>query len=128
MSVDKNAGAIDPNTTRDATSTRVVFAPQWLNARPGLDVSMPFGLGYTFTGSRSSAVSGFGVDGGGDFSVGLNLLYECAQTRNVPRREGHYNLSTHLPWHSSSAECYRISVSFRNCLRSATATISRSCS
>ncbi len=29
---------------------------------------------------------------------GLNLHYESAQTRRVPRREGHYNLSTHLPW------------------------------
>ncbi len=29
---------------------------------------------------------------------GLNLLYESAHTRTVPRRDGHYNLSTHLPW------------------------------
>lgn len=29
---------------------------------------------------------------------GLNLLYESAQTRGVPRRSGWYNLSTHLPW------------------------------
>ena len=29
---------------------------------------------------------------------GLNLHYESAQTRQVPRREGYYNLSTHLPW------------------------------
>jgi 3-deoxy-7-phosphoheptulonate synthase len=29
---------------------------------------------------------------------GLNLLYESAQTRTVPRREGHYDLTTHLPW------------------------------
>lgn len=28
----------------------------------------------------------------------LNLLYESAQTRSVPRRSGWYNLSTHLPW------------------------------
>jgi 3-deoxy-7-phosphoheptulonate synthase len=28
----------------------------------------------------------------------LNLWYESAQTRRVPRREGYYNLSTHLPW------------------------------
>ncbi|MGE3107056.1 MAG: 3-deoxy-7-phosphoheptulonate synthase class II [Phycisphaerales bacterium] len=28
----------------------------------------------------------------------LNLLYESAQTRRVPRREGFYNLTTHLPW------------------------------
>lgn len=29
---------------------------------------------------------------------GLNLHYESAQTRQVPRREGHYALTTHLPW------------------------------
>jgi len=29
---------------------------------------------------------------------GLNLHYESAQTRSVPRRDGHYLLTTHLPW------------------------------
>ena len=29
---------------------------------------------------------------------GLHLYYEQAQTRQVPRRTGWYNLSTHLPW------------------------------
>jgi 3-deoxy-7-phosphoheptulonate synthase len=29
---------------------------------------------------------------------GLSLPYEAAQTRRVPRREGHYDLTTHLPW------------------------------
>jgi 3-deoxy-7-phosphoheptulonate synthase len=29
---------------------------------------------------------------------GLHLFYEQAQTRQVPHREGWYNLSTHLPW------------------------------
>jgi 3-deoxy-7-phosphoheptulonate synthase len=29
---------------------------------------------------------------------GLNLYYEHAQTRQVPRRTGWYNLSTHFPW------------------------------
>jgi 3-deoxy-7-phosphoheptulonate synthase len=29
---------------------------------------------------------------------GLNLFYESAQTRRVPRREGFYDLTTHLPW------------------------------
>lgn len=28
----------------------------------------------------------------------LSLEYESAQTRQVPRRDGWYNLSTHLPW------------------------------
>jgi 3-deoxy-7-phosphoheptulonate synthase len=29
---------------------------------------------------------------------GLHLLYEQAQTRQVPRQEGWYDLSTHFPW------------------------------
>jgi 3-deoxy-7-phosphoheptulonate synthase len=29
---------------------------------------------------------------------GLNLLYESAQTRQVPRRKGHWDLTTHFPW------------------------------
>lgn len=29
---------------------------------------------------------------------GLSLHYESAQTRTVPRRSGHYLLTTHLPW------------------------------
>jgi 3-deoxy-7-phosphoheptulonate synthase len=29
---------------------------------------------------------------------GLNLLYESAQTRQVPRRAGWYDLTTHFPW------------------------------
>ena len=29
---------------------------------------------------------------------GLNLHYEAAQTRKVPRHEGHYLLTTHMPW------------------------------
>jgi hypothetical protein len=53
-----------------------VFSPQWLNAAPGLDVSLPVGVGYTFKGGRSSAVTGFGVPGGGDFSIGVNLTYQ----------------------------------------------------
>ena len=29
---------------------------------------------------------------------GLSLHYEAAQTKTVPRREGYYDLATHLPW------------------------------
>lgn len=29
---------------------------------------------------------------------GLHLLYEQSQTREVPRRNGWYNLTTHMPW------------------------------
>jgi 3-deoxy-7-phosphoheptulonate synthase len=29
---------------------------------------------------------------------GLNLTYEAAQTQRVPRRDGFYDLTTHMPW------------------------------
>lgn len=29
---------------------------------------------------------------------GLNLVYEASQTRKVPRRDGYYDQTTHLPW------------------------------
>jgi 3-deoxy-7-phosphoheptulonate synthase len=46
---------------------------------------------------------------------GLNLHYEAALTREVPRRVGYYDLSTHMPWigertrdlHSAHVEFFR---------------------
>ncbi len=76
LSIDKNPGALDPNSTRDAWSLRAVFSPQMLNVAPGLDLAIPVGIGYTPKGSRSSVVGGFGVEGGGDVSVGLNFTYQ----------------------------------------------------
>lgn len=75
LSVEKRPQALDPNSTRDAYSMRVVFSPQYLNILPGLDVSVPLGLGYTPRGSRSSVVSGFGAENGGDMSIGLSATY-----------------------------------------------------
>jgi 3-deoxy-7-phosphoheptulonate synthase len=36
---------------------------------------------------------------------GLHLYYEQAQTRQVPRRTGWYNLSTHFPWIGERTRC-----------------------
>jgi 3-deoxy-7-phosphoheptulonate synthase len=49
----------------------------------------------TLTGTQAGEISRV------DFFTsheGLHLPYEQAQTRQVPRRVGWYNLSTHLPW------------------------------
>ncbi len=49
----------------------------------------------TLTGSNPSDINRV------DFFTsheGLHLLYEQVQTRQVPRRSGWYNLSTHFPW------------------------------
>ncbi|WP_119153558.1 DUF1302 domain-containing protein [Caldimonas tepidiphila] len=64
----------NPQAERDAAAMRLVLSPSYRQALPGLDLSVPVGLGYTF--GRSSALGpGFGPEKGGDFSLGLNGTY-----------------------------------------------------
>lgn len=76
-SITKNAAELDPNTSRDAWGLRFVFEPQWFQAAPGLDLSMPIGLGYNPKGN-SSVVQLFngGVEHGGDLSIGVKGVYQ----------------------------------------------------
>lgn len=74
LSITKNPEALDPNTTRDALGIRFVLEPAYYQVLDGLDISVPIGVGYTPYG-RSSAVGGFGVENGGDLSVGINGDY-----------------------------------------------------
>ncbi|WP_225869747.1 DUF1302 domain-containing protein [Glaciimonas sp. PCH181] len=74
-SITKNPGTLDPNSTRDAWSLRTVYEPSYRQVLPGLDISVPFGISYTPKGSRSSVVGGFGVENGGDMSIGINGAY-----------------------------------------------------
>jgi 3-deoxy-7-phosphoheptulonate synthase len=57
--------------------------------------------GIEFASALGDNASGPADGGNIDFYVSheaLHLEYESAQTRTVPRRRGHYNLTTHLPW------------------------------
>lgn len=76
-SISMNPAALDPNTTRDAVAFRTVLAPNYYQVLPGLDLSVPIGLGYNPSG-RSSAIFAFngGVKHGGDFSIGLTGEYQ----------------------------------------------------
>lgn len=77
LSISRNPAALDPNTTRDALAFRVVLSPTYYQVLPGLDVSVPIGLGYNPKG-KSSALFAFngGVEHGGDFSIGITGEYE----------------------------------------------------
>jgi hypothetical protein len=70
-------GTIDPNSTRDAVNLRGVFAPAYRQVIPGVDLSVPIGLGYAPRGSRSRALgAGASIaDGGGDISLGVSGTY-----------------------------------------------------
>ncbi|MES2262552.1 MAG: DUF1302 domain-containing protein [Pseudomonadota bacterium] len=73
-SIGRNPAALDPNTTRDAFGLRAVFEPSYFQVADGLDLTLPLGIGYTPSG-RSSAVGSFGVEKGGDVSIGVKADY-----------------------------------------------------
>ncbi len=76
-SITQNPTALDPNVDRDAWGFRTVFEPAYYQVSPGLDISVPIGLGYNPHG-KSSVVAAFngGVDHGGDLSIGVNGDYQ----------------------------------------------------
>lgn len=76
LSVTDNRGALDSNTTRDATALRVLAEPAYFQIGDGIDLTVPVGLGVVLDG-RSSAVSksGFGNTHAGDWSIGLKATY-----------------------------------------------------
>jgi hypothetical protein len=70
-------GGLDPNTTKGAFAFRMLFEPQYFQVLPGLDLSVPVGVGYTF-GGRSSAIFNFagGASNAGDYGIGLKGKYQ----------------------------------------------------
>lgn len=75
LKVKKNAAVVNPTGTRDAWAARGVFEPVYRRVVPGLDLSVPVGLGYAPKGSRSRALGPGTPEGGGDLSLGLNGTY-----------------------------------------------------
>lgn len=74
LSVTKNAAMLNPNSDESAWAVRMVYAPTYRQVSPGLDLTPSIGVGYTQ--GRSSAVGpGFGVDKGGDLTLGLSGTY-----------------------------------------------------
>jgi hypothetical protein len=70
-------GGLDPNTTKGAWAFRAIFEPQYFQVLPGLDLSIPVGVGYNF-GGRSSAIANFagGASSAGDYSIGVKGTYQ----------------------------------------------------
>ncbi|MES2258239.1 MAG: DUF1302 family protein [Pseudomonadota bacterium] len=74
LSVKLNPNALALFSTRDAWGGRVSYTPTYRQALSGLDLSVPFSISY-FPKGKSSAVAGFGVDKGGDMSLGIEATY-----------------------------------------------------
>lgn len=75
LSITANPQALDPSATRDAVGVQLVFAPDYYQVLPGLDISVPIGIGYNPVGK--SSVIGFNGGGyhTGDFTLGIKGTY-----------------------------------------------------
>lgn len=74
LSVTKNASMLNPNSDESAWAVRMIYAPTYRQVSPGLDLTPSIGVSYTQ--GRSSAVGpSFGVDKGGDLTLGLAGTY-----------------------------------------------------
>lgn len=76
LSVTRNVEALDPNATRDATSVRLQFQPEYFQVLPQVDVQVPLNIGYGLSGRSSVNGAGFLPEHGGDVSVGLKADYQ----------------------------------------------------
>lgn len=76
LSISANPQALDPNATRDATGVQVVFSPNYYQVLPGLDISVPIGIGYNLSGK--SSVVGFSGTGShtGALTLGVKGVYQ----------------------------------------------------
>lgn len=76
LSVQKNAQALDPNSTRDALALRLVLEPTYRQVLPGLDLSVPIGFSWSPAGSRSQVLGpSLPAENGGDMSIGVKGSY-----------------------------------------------------
>lgn len=75
LSVSDNRNQLDPSATRDAGAVQFIFAPEYFQVMPGLDLQVPIGVGYGLFGRSSVNGVLFPSNGGGNVSVGLKGEY-----------------------------------------------------
>ncbi len=90
LTVDANPATITPYATRSAGAVRFSFTPTYNQLWPGVDLSVPVGLGIGVGGYTSVAQSGLPAGGVGDYEIGLSALLH--QTYTVTTR------LYRLPW------------------------------
>ncbi|WCN13500.1 DUF1302 family protein [Marinomonas mediterranea] len=69
----KNESFLNENADRSAVGVRMTYSPTYRQAFDGVDLTPSVGIGHTW--GKSSAVSAFGVDGGGDVNIGVKAVY-----------------------------------------------------
>ncbi|MDX2224657.1 MAG: DUF1302 family protein [Rhodospirillaceae bacterium] len=75
LRIGRNSERFDPTRDRNAVSLRMVFEPQFFSVLPGLDLSLPVGIGLGVIG-RSSVIAGQ-TSGVGDVEIGVRATYRA---------------------------------------------------
>jgi hypothetical protein len=77
-SVERNAAKVDTGLNKTSFGTRVVLTPTWYQVAPGIDLSLPVNVGWSFKG-RSVIDTAFPFSGspdhGGEIIVGITGVY-----------------------------------------------------
>jgi hypothetical protein len=73
IAVTSGHGAVLPGRTHFAAALRIVFTPQYFQILPGLDLSLPIGLGYTPVGR--SSIDATMYQGAGDATISATATY-----------------------------------------------------
>jgi hypothetical protein len=76
LSINDPNGLLDQGRTRDATALQFIFTPTYRQIAPGLDLNVPIGLRYAVDGRSSVTGQGWGPQGTGSASIGLEGNYE----------------------------------------------------
>jgi hypothetical protein len=70
----ENESMLNPNADKSAIGLKMVYSPTYRQVFDGVDLSPSIGIGHTW-GKSSALGSSFGVDDGGDISIGINAVY-----------------------------------------------------
>jgi hypothetical protein len=73
ISVEKNEKMLDPAKEKYGLKMKMVYEPEWSQALPGFDVSLPMGIEYAPEGR--SSVQDTGVHKGGAWNIGISGTY-----------------------------------------------------
>jgi len=74
VDVDENEELLNPNADKSSVAARLIYSPTYRQLFSGLDVTPSVGLGYTH-GASSAVGTAFGVNKGGDFNLGVSMIY-----------------------------------------------------
>jgi hypothetical protein len=90
-------GKKDGCATKNAVAVALLFEPQWLQALPGIDLSMPTSLTYGISGNPAYAAGSFYAEETQIYSIGVKAVYQQKHSATLQYNGYHWNTSPKGP-------------------------------